>query len=102
MLQKTWLVRGTGDPEAPEFFPFAEIDMDDHPALRDVGCIERGWVWLCDEHDSHGTADTWEEACHMAAGHVYWFETEALDTEDDTEPCQCLIWEQGVGKPLSH
>ena len=35
-----------------------------------------GWVWYCDEHQTHGNADSEEEAEHMSEAHVEFFEME--------------------------
>jgi hypothetical protein len=56
-----------------------------------------GWIWYCDEHDTHGNADTEEEADHMAAAHVEFWEAEdaawaaanpeeLIDPDGDGEP----------------
>lgn len=48
-----------------------------------------GWLWYCDEHDTHGNADSQEEAQHMADAHVdYHLE---LD-EGEADPCDVMVW----------
>lgn len=50
-----------------------------------------GWLYYCDEHDTHGNADSEEEALHMADAHVDFF-----DSEEDggDEPCQVVVWQR--------
>lgn len=31
-----------------------------------------GWLWYCDEHDTHGNADDQGEAEYLAAAHRAW------------------------------
>lgn len=33
-----------------------------------------GWLWYCDQHDTHGNADTEDEADYMATAHEEWHE----------------------------
>lgn len=54
-----------------------------------------GWLWYCDEHDSHGNADSEEEAWAVAQGHVDFFAVVTEDAEDDDEyegECVIYVW----------
>lgn len=44
-----------------------------------------GWVWYCDEHDTHGNADSKEEAEHVAAAHQNF-------SNDGDEGCPLRIY----------
>lgn len=49
-----------------------------------------GWLWYCDEHDTHGNADSEDEARHMADAHVdYSLE---LEEDEDPDPCEVIVW----------
>jgi hypothetical protein len=43
-----------------------------------------GWVWYCDEHDSHGNADTEDEAVFMFDAHY--------DFHGHDEECSPIIF----------
>jgi hypothetical protein len=45
-----------------------------------------GWLWYCDEHDTHGNADSMAEAEHMADAHSEFWE--------DQTTCVVAIWER--------
>lgn len=49
-----------------------------------------GWLWYCDVHDTHGNADSQDEAQHMADAHRDYF----WDPEDEEyeEGCAIEIW----------
>ncbi len=46
-----------------------------------------GWLWYCDEHDTHGNANSEDEAELVGGAHSdYW--DEGLDR------CQVMIWQR--------
>ena len=47
------------------------------------------WIWYCDIHDSHGNADSEEEAKAVAAAHRDFHQDE---TDDDDEGCDLVVW----------
>ena len=51
-------------------------------------------MWYCDLHDTHGNADSQQEAEYVAAAHATFFEE--IDPLDD--PCDLYI--EQIGKPL--
>lgn len=52
----------------------------------------RGLVWYCDLHDTHGNADTQEEAEFVAAAHGRFFQMQ----DPDDEPCDLYIEQAGA------
>lgn len=57
-----------------------------------------GWIWYCDEHDTHGNADSEEEAEFMADAHVEYFRmAEGLDDDDDSF-CAMYVVIAGEGR----
>ena len=44
------------------------VDVIENPCTDTIN----GWVWYCDAHDTHGNADTVQEAEHMQKAHVKW------------------------------
>ena len=53
----------------------------------------RGWLWYCHEHDSHGNADTEEEAELGAGAHeLYWQGQLPDDAPEDEDPCDVIVW----------
>ena len=46
-----------------------------------------GWLWYCDEHDTHGNADSEGEARRIGFAHVDYF----VD-EHDADPCEIIVW----------
>ena len=48
-----------------------------------------GWLWYCDEHDTHGNADTEEEAQLLAGTHELFWEAQQ---DEDEDPCPILVW----------
>jgi hypothetical protein len=49
----------------------------------------QGWIYYCDEHDTHGNADSEDEARHMASAHTAYF----LDhDEGQADPCEVFIF----------
>ena len=54
----------------------------------------RGFVWDGDLHDTHGNADSRQEAEYVAAAHANYFEE--IDPLDD--PCDLYI--EQIGQPL--
>lgn len=46
-----------------------------------------GWIWYCDEHNTHGNADSHEEAHHMAEAHVEYH----ADGDSDYDECSIYI-----------
>ena len=53
-----------------------------------------GFVWYCDLHDSHGNADSQQEAEYVATAHAAYFQE--IDPLDD--PCDLYI--EQVGQSL--
>jgi hypothetical protein len=71
--------------------------MSDYPPKPlDLSAMEsvcsattNGWLWYCDECDTHGNADSQEEAEHMADAHVdFWLP----DDGDHADPCEVIVW----------
>jgi hypothetical protein len=65
------------------------------PPLNDT------WIWYCDEHDTHGNADTEHEAVYMGCAHSNywrWISEPVGDPEDldpkDLEGCEFVVMEQ--------
>jgi hypothetical protein len=67
--------------------------MDDEkvPSMVHVGAMQsvcpetmEGWLWCCDDHDSHGNADSEEEARFVANAHSAFF--------DDPDGCDVVVW----------
>ena len=50
-------------------------------------CTASGWFWFCDIHDTHGNADTRDEAEFIAGAHEEFMDT----TELDPEGCDLII-----------
>lgn len=46
-----------------------------------------GWLWYCEEHDSHGNADSEDEAQALANAHA----AHHADREVG-ETCQIVVW----------
>jgi hypothetical protein len=78
---------------------FYRDGVDDYPprALHVIAsknvCADtiNGWLWYCDEHDTHGNADTEAEVRHMADAHIRYFLR--LDGEDDDpDACEVIVW----------
>src|SRR4051794_29441125 len=46
-----------------------------------------GWLWYCDVHDSHGNADTEDEAWFVATAHE-----EHRAMLDDAAECELIVW----------
>lgn len=75
------------DLAAPEAYPPSVLSMS---AMEGVCSDTRnGWLWYCDEHDTHGNADEEDEAQDMAQAHVEYF----LEQDDD-EPCRVIVWQR--------
>ncbi len=52
---------------------------------------DAGWLWYCDEHDTHGNAGSEEEAEVVADAHAdYW--SSVQDDEDDR--CRVMVWQR--------
>lgn len=49
-----------------------------------------GWLWHCDEHDTHGNADSREEAEWLADAHVAFHDD--LEGSSDRNPCPIIVW----------
>lgn len=47
-----------------------------------------GWLWYCDEHDTHGNADSEHEARAMGQAHSDYHRP---DTADD---CEITVWQR--------
>ena len=48
-----------------------------------------GFIWHCDEHDTHGNADFLMEAHASAYAHVHWM----MQYTDQDEECEYVIVE---------
>jgi hypothetical protein len=49
----------------------------------------QGWIYYCDEHETHGNADSENEGRHMAAAHVDYF----LEHDGETaDPCEVFVF----------
>jgi hypothetical protein len=68
--------------------PLQPLDMT---AMERV-CSDTGnaWLWYCDDHDTHGNADSEDEAHHVAAAHVAYFMGEVGAQPGDE--CSMLVW----------
>ena len=52
-----------------------------------------GWIYYCDEHDTHGNADTQDEADHMAAAHVGYHLGQAEEHGVvEPDPCELFVF----------
>ncbi len=58
---------------------------------------DRGWLWYCDEHDTHGNADSQLEAEHMARAHTDYFAREGRRAE---EPCEPVVWRRAPNERI--
>jgi hypothetical protein len=56
-------------------------------------CTQAGFYWYCDVHDTHGNADTADEAWHMADWHEEWWTTLAQESgqADADEGCDITV-----------
>jgi hypothetical protein len=70
--------------------------MSDYPPKPlDLSAMEsvcsattNGWLWYCDECDTHGNADSQEEAEHMADAHVgFWLPDERTTSTRARSSC---------------
>jgi hypothetical protein len=70
-------------------YPPKPLDLS---AMEGV-CSEttNGWLYYCDEHDTHGNAGSQDEAEHMADAHVEFL---LSDDEPDAEPCEVIVWQR--------
>jgi len=50
-------------------------------------CTNHAWVWYCDVHDSHGNADSEDEAEYVASAHEGFFDL----TGEEFEGCDLVI-----------
>jgi hypothetical protein len=57
------------------------------------------WLYYCDQHDTHGNADTKAEADHMRAAHIAYFleadrraAVQSGYDDHEPDPCQVLVW----------
>lgn len=46
-----------------------------------------GWLWYCDEHNTHGNADSEDEASSLAAVHAARFADDAVGAI-----CRLVVW----------
>ena len=51
-----------------------------------------GWVWYCDEHDTHGNADSQEEAEFMADFHQEYFRLQDPHGNDNDWVPECALY----------
>ncbi len=59
-----------------------------------------GWLWYCDEHDTHGNADSEDEARRMADAHGDYFLD--LARGDDPDPCEIIVWMRAEHERADH
>lgn len=57
-------------------------------ALAEDLCSETlsGWLWYCDSHDTHGNADSEDEARFIAQAHFHF-----CSINDCEEPCDLYV-----------
>lgn len=51
-----------------------------------------GWLWHCDEHDTHGNADSDDEAWVVAGAHAAYYADDEVG-----EVCQLIVWSRATG-----
>jgi hypothetical protein len=51
-----------------------------------------GWLWYCDEHGTHGNADSEDEAAAMVDVHVRYF---TADTARREHAATIYVWQVG-------
>jgi hypothetical protein len=51
-------------------------------------CTQAGWLWFCDVHDTHGNADSQDEAHYVSASHEEFY---MLRDGEDFEGCEFAI-----------
>lgn len=51
-------------------------------------CTDHAWVWYCDVHDTHGNADSEDEAEYVASAHEGFFD---LVGGEEFEGCDLAI-----------
>lgn len=70
--------------------------LDDLAAASVCSDTVNGWLWYCDEHDTHGNADSEDEAGYMAHAHSDYH----LDPQDgDGDPCDVIVWPRREASP---
>ena len=45
-----------------------------------------GWLWYCDAHDTHGNADSEEEANIVSTAHAQFIRDNSIEWEDEDDP----------------
>jgi hypothetical protein len=67
------------------------MDILDVTAMESV-CPQTvaGWLWYCDEHDTHGNADSEEEAEHCADAHSEYMLM--INGAEDAIGCRTVVW----------
>ena len=67
-----------------DIYPPSPLDV----VAMEAVCSEsvNGWLWYCDQHDTHGNADSQAEVEHMAGAQVDFF------LEDGDDPCAVMTW----------
>lgn len=58
--------------------------------LGPQACTKAGWFWFCDEHDTHGNADSVEEAGFIADAHSE-FQLTFGDHQESRESCVTVL-----------
>lgn len=63
--------------------------------------IASGWLWHCDEHDTHGNAGSRAEAEWLADAHVAFHDD--LEGSSDRNPCPIIVWSRRRrgGRPIN-
>jgi len=83
-------------PSACQWEGLATVPRPLDTAYQESVCPQtlRGWLWYCHEHDSHGNADSEEEAEMVAGAHEMFWQTELEDEDEDDEdsPCDIIVW----------
>jgi hypothetical protein len=64
-------------------------------ALRAKVCTHAGWYWYCDVHETHGNADSWQEAELIAEAHLKY---KSIAENIDVDECCDLHFTQAGGQ----
>lgn len=93
-------------PQPPRLVPLPPRETDEPSSQSTPSPLARavinsvcdstasGWLYYCDEHDTHGNADSREEAEWMADAHVSFY----VDQEEgESDPCQVIVWSRKQG-----
>jgi len=53
------------------------------PEITTNNCTIGGWYWYCDEHDTHGNADSEDEAEFISEAHIKFHEEISFEAYKD-------------------